>query len=265
MYLGMGLHQMPGDVWWRTWRTLPPQQCPTDPDFSWQGQWPVGGYWTTIQDPQSGKSFNVWEGHYTYPGTSLTYLPTWAGGMFEALMANEVVPETSWGPRGFGLADIRTVPVQIKYATEQLGFPVWGLSPSSTADDTGGYGSFGVEGQTFPVGDQLSQCTGCGTETTVTPHASFLALAVAPQEAYANIARLRSLYPDIYTSDGGFYDAVNPSTGSVGHRRLVPDQSMIMAALDNALNGNALQHYFAKDPVSWAAHTYLSMETMSLN
>ena len=43
MYLGMGLHQMPGDVWWRTWRTLPPQQCPTDPDFSWQGQWPVAG------------------------------------------------------------------------------------------------------------------------------------------------------------------------------------------------------------------------------
>jgi hypothetical protein len=265
MYMGMGLHQMPGDVWWRTWRTLPPQQCLTDPDFSWQGQWPVGGYLTTIQDPRSGKSFNVWEGHYTYPGTSLTYLPTWAGGIFEALMANEVVPETSWGPRGFGLADIRTVPVQIKYATEQLGFPVWGLSPSSTADDTGGYGSFGVEGQTFPVGDQLSQCTGCGTETTVTPHASFLALAVDPQAAYANIAKLRSLYPDIYTSDGGFYDAVNPSTGSVGHRRLVLDQSIIMAALDNALNGNALQHYFAKDPVSWAAHTYLSMETMSLN
>jgi hypothetical protein len=40
---------------------------------------------------------------------------------------------------------------------------------------------------------------------------------------------------------------------------------MIMAALDNALNGNALQHYFAKDPVSWAAYTYLSMEMMSLN
>jgi hypothetical protein len=34
MYLGMGLHQMPGDVWWRTWRTLPPKQCATDPDFS---------------------------------------------------------------------------------------------------------------------------------------------------------------------------------------------------------------------------------------
>ncbi len=105
----------------------------------------------------------------------------------------------------------------------------------------------------------------CATETTVTPHASFLALATDPQAAYANIMKLKSLYPDIYSSDGGFYDAVNPSTGAVGHRRLVLDQSMIMASLDNALNGNALQRYFAKDPISWAAHTYLSMETMSLN
>jgi hypothetical protein len=45
---------------------------------------------------------------------------------------------------------------------------------------------------------------------------------------------------------------------------LVLDQSMIMAALDNALNDRALQRDFARDPVSWAAHTYLSMETMSI-
>ena len=68
MYIGMGMHQMPGDVWWRTWRTLPPKRCPTDPDFSWQGQWPTPGYWQTYTDPQSGKQFNVWEGHYVYPG-----------------------------------------------------------------------------------------------------------------------------------------------------------------------------------------------------
>jgi hypothetical protein len=265
MYVGMGLHQMPGDVWWRTWRTLPPQRCSTDPDFSWQGQWPPVGYWQTYRDPQSHKAFPVWEGHYTYPGTSLTYIPTFGGGMFEGLMANVVVPETSWGPRSFGLADVRTAQVQIKYATEQLGFPVWGLSPSSTADDTGGYGTFGAEGQTFPVGQQLSQCTTCAAETTVTPHASFLALQVAPQQAYANIVKLRTLYPDVYSHDGGFYDAVNPTTGAVGHRRLVLDQSMIMGALDNVLAGNALQQHFAADPTSWAAHTYLSMETMSLN
>jgi hypothetical protein len=264
MYVGMGLHQMPGDVWWRTWRTLPPQRCSTDPDFSWQGQWPPVGYWQNYTDPQSGKAFPVWEGHYTYPGTSLTYIPTFAGGMFEGLMANEVVPETSWGPHSFGLADLRTAQVQIKYATEQLNLPVWGLSPSSTADDTGGYGGFGVEGLTFPVGQRLSQCTDCAAETTVTPHASFLALQVAPQQAYANIVKLRTLYPDVYTHDGGFYDAVNPTTGAVGHRRLVLDQSMIMGALDNVLADNALQRHFAADPTSWAAHTYLSMETMSL-
>jgi hypothetical protein len=41
-YIGMGLHQMPGNVWWRSWRELPPPapfpDCQTDPDFSWQGQ-----------------------------------------------------------------------------------------------------------------------------------------------------------------------------------------------------------------------------------
>jgi Putative glucoamylase/Protein of unknown function (DUF3131) len=265
MYLGMGLHQMPGDVWWRTWRTLPPKQCPTDPDFSWQGQWPPAGEWQTYIDPQSGKPFNVWEGHYTYPGTNLNYIPTFAGGMFEGLMANEVVPETTWGPHSFGLADLRTAQVQARYATQQLQLPVWGMSPSSTADDTGNYGGFGVEGLTLPAGQGLAICTTCASETTVTPHASFIALDVQPQQAYANIQRLRTLYPDSYSADGGFYDAVNPTTGSVGHRRLVLDQSMIMAALDNALNHLAIQHYFASDPISWAAKLYLSSETMTIN
>ena len=42
-----------------------------------------------------------------YPGTSLTFVPTFAGGMFEGLMANLVVPETTWGPHSFGLNDLR--------------------------------------------------------------------------------------------------------------------------------------------------------------
>jgi hypothetical protein len=266
IYLGMGLHQMPGDVWWRTWRTLPPQQCGTDPDFSWQGQWPAAGYWQTYTDPQSGKQFRVWEGHYTYPGTALTYVPTWAGGMFEALMANEVVPETSWGPRSLGLNDLRNAQVQVRYATGVLHDPVWGMSPSSTADDTGGYSAYGVQGLQFPAGQQLAQSVTPGaTEDVVTPHASFLALSVLPQQAYANIAALRRLFPGVYSADGGFYDAVNPVTGAVGHRRLVLDQSMIMAAIDNAVNHDALQRDFARDPVSWAARTYLGAETLSIH
>ncbi|MGZ4471683.1 MAG: glucoamylase family protein [Nocardioidaceae bacterium] len=278
-YIGMGRGQMPGDVWWRSWRELPPKapfdDCQaTDPDFSWQGQWPMGGKWVTITDPQSHKQFPVWEGHYTYPGTDLKFMPTFAGGMFEGLMANEVVPETSWGTHGFGLADQRLAQVQIKYTKEQLGYPVWGMSPSSTADDSGGYGGFGVEGLKFPYhgagatqddpNQGLSQCHGCATEDVVTPHASFIALDVVPQAAYANIMKLRSTYPDLYGSRG-FFDAVNPSTGAVGHRILVLDQSMIMAALDNALRNRALQRHFAADPVAQPAHTYLSMEHMTLD
>jgi hypothetical protein len=278
-YLGMGLHQMPGNVWWRSWRTLPPKapfaDCQaTDPDFSWQGQWPVAGSWQVYRDPQSGQQFNVWEGHYTYPGSDFTFVPTWAGGMFEALMADQVVPETSWGRHSFGLADVRTAQLQIRYETEQLHQPVWGMSPSSTADDSGGYGGFGVEGLKFPYFGggadasnpnlTLSQCYACAGEDVVTPHASFLALDVVPQQAYANIVALRRLYPGVYGS-GGFFDAVNPTTGAVGHRYLVLDQSMIMAALDNALAGRAMQGHFASDPVSWAARTYLSLETMSIN
>jgi Putative glucoamylase/Protein of unknown function (DUF3131) len=264
IYMGMGLHQMPGDVWWRTWRTLPPKRCSTDPDFSTQGQWPVAGYWQTYTDPQSGKRFKVWEGHYTYPGTSLTFVPTYGGGMFEGLMANLVVPETTWGTHSFGLNDIRWAEVQAKYATQVLHYPVWGMSPSSTADDTGGYGGFGVEGLAFPAGNRLAQCTTCATEDVVSPHASTITLPVLPQQAYANLQALRSLYPGVYSSDGGFFDAVNPTTGSVGHRRLVLDQSMIMAALDDALDHDALQRYFARDPISWAARLYLSYERMSL-
>jgi hypothetical protein len=98
----------------------------------------------------------------------------------------------------------------------------------------------------------------------VTPHASFLALDVAPQAAYANIVALRHLHPDIYTADGGFYDAVNPTTGSVGHRRLVLDQSMIMAALDNALKGRRLQRWYGADPVASVDRLYLAVERMSL-
>ncbi len=277
-YLGMGLRQMPGNVWWRSWRTLPPAapyaDCQaTDPDFSWQGQWPVAGSWQVYRDPQSGQPFNVWEGHYRYPGSDFTFVPTWAGGMFEALMADQVVPETTWGTRSFGLADLRTAQLQIRYETEQLHHPVWGMSPSSTADDSGGYGGFGVEGLTFPYfgggataanpNDGLSQCHGCATEDVVTPHASFLALDVVPQQAYANIATLRRLYPGVY-GRGGFFDAVSPTTGSVGHRYLVLDQSMIMASLDNALNGRALQDHFANDQVAWAARAYLTLETMSI-
>ena len=218
-----------------------------------------GGYYVGLP-PEAGDNWT----HYYHNGAfySDPRISAYIG------MGLRQMPETSWGPRGFGLADVRTAQVQIKYATQQLHDPVWGMSPSSTPDDTGGYGGYGVEGLAFPYygtgadashpNEGLSQCHGCATEDVVTPHASFLALDVAPQQAFANITALRSRYPGVYGADG-FFDAVNPTTGAVGHRNLVLDQSMVMAALDNALRDRALQRDFARDPVSWAAHTYLSM------
>jgi len=120
---------------------------------------------------------------------------------------------------------------------------------------------FGTGADASHPNQGLSQCHGCATEDVVTPHASFIALDVVPQQAYANIVALRSHFPGVYGATG-FFDAVNPTTGAVGHRQLVLDQSMIMAALDNALNDRGLQRHFADDPVSRAARTYLGVENM---
>jgi hypothetical protein len=113
-------------------------------------------------------------------------------------------------------------------------------------------------------GHLLAWCTTCAAEDTVSPHASVVALPVLGSAAVENLEALRAAYPGVYTPNGGFYDAVNPVTGAIGHRRLVLDQSMIMAALDDALDRGALQRYFAADPESWAARTYLSAERMSI-
>lgn len=245
-YIGIGTHQMPGDVWWRTWRTLPA-------DFTWQGQTPQG-YNATYKDPQSGKSFTLFEGHYTYGGTN--FVPSWGGSMFEGLMNNLAIPETTWGPHSFGLNDQLYARAQMAYAKQTLHYPVWGLSPSSTPDDTGNYDAYGARGM-------ASNANCCPyDETAVTPHASFLALTVDPQDAFTNIQTLRSLYK-IYDRYG-FFDAVNPTTGQVGHRYLVLDQSMIMAALDDALLGGIMQKHFSQDPVIAAAQPYLSEESFSI-
>jgi hypothetical protein len=245
-YVGIGTHQMPGDVWWRTWRTLPA-------DFDWQTQPPQGST-VTIKDPQSGKSFDVVEGYYSYG--DITYVPSWGGSMFEALMPNLVVPETTWGPRSFGANDRNYALAEIAYVNSALSYPVWGLSPASTPDDTGGYDAYGAH--------QLGSNLGCCPydETAVTPHASFLALPVVPEQAYANIVALR----DGFGAYGphGFYDSVNPTTNSVAHRYLVLDQSMILAAIDEVLTNGGLQHYFGTDAVGRADQPYLAGEQFGI-
>jgi hypothetical protein len=63
--------------------------------------------------------------------------------MFEGLMNDQIIPETTWGPKSFGLNDKLYAQAQIAYAQQTLHYPVWGLSPSSTPDDTGNYDAYG--------------------------------------------------------------------------------------------------------------------------
>jgi hypothetical protein len=241
----MGTGQMPGDVWWRTWRTEPAQfgqrQVPSGPTV-------------TVTDPLSGKKFPVVEGHYTYDG--IDFVPSWGGDVFEGLMDDLVVPETQVAPQGFGANDVDYTKATIAYDTKALGFPVWGLSPSSTPDDTGNYQAYGSQLLgTDPNPDYI--------QTAVTPHASFLALNVLPQQAWDNIQRMLSQFPQVY-GPYGFFDALDPVTGSVAHRYLDLDQSMIMAALDDVLNNHILQQRWSHDPIGEVDTRYLQAEKWSV-
>jgi Putative glucoamylase len=245
-YIGLGTGQMPGDVWWRTWRTEPAQ-------FG-QRQVPQGNQ-VTVTDPLSGRPFPVFEGHYSYGGIS--YVPSWGGDVFEALMPALVVPEARFAPDGFGGNAQDYLQATIAYDTRALGFGVWGLSPSSTPDDTGGYLAYG----SWPLGTDASDTD--YVQTAVTPHASFIALTALPRQALANIDRMLAAYPQILGPDG-FYDALNPVTGSIGHRYLDLDQSMIMAALDDVLDHGALQQRWAADPIGQVDLRYLRAERFSV-
>ncbi len=245
-YMGIGTGTLPSTVWWRTWRTFPAS-------FTWQTQTPVGST-VTYLDPKTHQPYSVFEGHYSYRG--ITYVPSWGGSAFEALMAPLVVPEATWGTHNFGLNDLNYAEASVLYATRHLHYPVWGLSPASTPGTSGGYTAYGA----YPLGSGGS--ANAYSQQAVTPYASFLALPFLPQQAYQNIVKLRALYP-VY-GPYGFYDAVNPLTGTVAPRYLVLDQGMIMAAIDDALMRGGLQRYFSRDGVGRRVKPYLETEQFSI-
>jgi hypothetical protein len=188
---------------------------------------------------------DVWTGYYDWNG--LRYVPSWGGSMFEALMPLLVLDELTHAPRSLGPNARAHVEVQRRWAREKLGYPVWGLSPSSTPDglDYGEYGARVLGSAGYPGG-------------VVTPHAAALALAVEPSAASVNLRHLAELY-DAY-GDYGFYDAVDPLTGQVARRYLALDQSMLFLALANHLTGGGVQRWFADDPIARGALPLLGEE-----
>jgi hypothetical protein len=208
----------------------------------------------------------------------MSLVPTWGGSMFEALMVPLFVPEEKWGTKSWALTHPTYVAAQIEHGTNEAGYGYWGFSPSS--DPAGGYREYGVD----QIGMEPNGYTSDEERTTVdegyagcrppqplptsygqgivTPHASFLALRYAQRAALANLANLQRNF-NAY-GPGGFYDAVNVTTGKVAKRYLSLDQGMVMAALGNALGGDVLRHAFSQGSMEQRVAPLMREEEFSL-
>ncbi len=92
----------------------------------------------------------------------------------------------------------------------------------------------------------------------VTPHASFLALPYAHDEALANLERMRTEL-NAY-GPGGFYDSVAVRSGTLAERYLSLDQGMIMAAIGNELRHDAVKRYVIRGPLRQVVKPLLGIE-----
>ena len=230
--IAIGKGDVPPAHWFRMVRTF-------SPSCTWQTQVPQHRDARTIE----GERF--FGGFYTWRGTR--YVPSWGGSMFEALMPTLVLDELRMIPSSLGENDLAHATVQRRFATEELGYPVWGMSPSRMPG-VDGYGEYGVK----PLGT-----IGYGPGA-VTPHATALALAVTPDEATANLRALATRY-DLY-GEFGLYDAVDPVSGAVARAYLALDQAMTLIALANHLADHSIQRRFAADPIVQRALPILTRE-----
>lgn len=211
---------------------------PDDHWFAMVRSFPTGCGWQTL--PPKGTRRKRIRGHAFaagyYEWKELRYIPSWGGSMFEALMPALLLDEVEYAPRSLGANDRVHALVQRRYALDEIGYPVWGISSSATPSGDG-YAEYGIS-----VLGTLGYPAGA-----VTPYASALALGVMPDAATANLRRLADLY-DLY-GEYGFYDAVDPRTGKVAYKYLTLDQSMLFIALANHLKDHAIQKRFAADPI----------------
>ncbi len=230
--IAIGKGDVPPDHWWRMVRTFPPE-------YTWQSQEPKGRRMKEVDGHEVMGGWYEWRG--------LRYVPSWGGSMFEALMPTLLVDERTLAPRSLGRNGEIHVEIQRRVATEELGLPVWGMSPAASPHPDG-YREYGV-----PALGAHGYA-----DAAVTPHATALALGFAPAEAVAALRRLIELYA-IY-GEYGLYDSVDVRTGEVANVYLTLDQSMLFLAVANHLREGAVQRLFMSDPIAAAALPLLSSE-----
>jgi hypothetical protein len=264
-YLGIMTGQVPAKQYFAMWRTFP-EDC----GWSWQEMQPVGENRTYL-------GLDVFEGAYTYRGMHI--VPGWGGSMFEELMPDMFVPESSWAPRSWGLNHPLHVRAQREHGLEEADYGYWGFSPSS--NPAGGYREYGVEALGLSPGDdgtggyysdqeKTNYDVGFGTcrpatnptptygDGVVTPHASFLAMMHEPQAAYANLVGIQDELK-AYGS-GGFFDAVAVRSGTIARRYLSLDQAMVLGSIGNVLADNVIRRAFATRDVERALRPVIGVE-----
>jgi hypothetical protein len=259
-YLGIFTGQIPAKQYFAMWRTFP-STC----DWSWPESQPTGV-------TRNYLGLDVYEGAYTYRGMRI--VPGWGGSMFEELMPDVFVPEAKWAPRSWGLNHPLHVRAQREHGLVEAGYGIWGFSPSS--NPAGGYREYGVDALGLnPEGyfsDQektnydpgFGKCRNAANPTpkfgdgVATPHASFLAMAYEPRQAYANLIKLQHDYEGY--GDGGFFDAIASSSKQVAKRYLSLDQAMIMGAVGNVLGRDVVRRAFATRTVERRLRPVLALE-----
>lgn len=237
-YLGITAGQLPHAQWFGPWRTLPQARLDADhaayvADERAAGRVPhLAPPPLLTEETVMHLGVEVVEGAVSYRGMRI--VPGWGGSMFEELMPDLFVPEAEWGPRSWGRNHPLHVRAQREHGLEEEGLGVWGFSPSSDPPD--GYGEFGVKALGMSA-------AGYWSRGTVTPHASFLAMAHEPEAARDNLGRIEVDHGAY--GPGGFHDAVDVRRGLRAERHLALDQAMVMAALANADAESAMRRFFA--------------------
>lgn len=233
-YLAIGKGDVPPEHWWFIYRT-PPEA------WTWQNQVPRGAY-------TEADNVDYFQGYYQYGDRA--FVPSWGGSLFEYLMPTLVIKERELAPQGLGANNKVVTEIQREYALKEKGYPVWGISPAAiTNGKNWHYGEYGIKGLSVK---------GYPDRGIITPHVSFLALDVLPDEAVENITNL--LHYSIY-GEYGFFDSVDILRKKVNPQYLALDQGMILIALANYLKNGSIQERFHADSVGKQAENLLMKES----
>jgi cyclic beta-1,2-glucan synthetase len=181
-------------------------------------------------------------------------LVSWTGTMFEYFMPNLIMKNFNESILSESCRFV--VRMQRKYGKEKK--VPWGFSESGfyafDANLNYQYKAFGVPDIGFK--------RGLGNDIVVAPYASILALDEDPNAVIDNLADLDSIG---MLSDYGYYEAIDytPSRldksvkGSIVKSFMAHHQGMVMAALNNFLNGGILRERFHRIPYIKAAELLL--------